>query len=129
LNNTISELEPMQSEILLERDIHLGLATTAAVAVAAMETAARSLQGAAEPTAPTGPTPESRARGRLLAIADSYLRAESLHQALEMYFDLMVMHADTPEALKAEERTLEVALRHEQVGEMRQARAIYERLA
>ena len=35
----------------------------------------------------------------------------------------------TPEAAEAEERTLEVAARHERIGEMRMARAIYERLA
>jgi hypothetical protein len=71
----------------------------------------------------------ARARAKLLAMADGYLRAGSLRQALEMYFDLMDGYPDTPEARQAEERTLEVAYRHEQMGEMRLARAIYERLA
>ncbi len=132
MNTATSEPETMQAEILLDRDIHLGLEMGAAAAVAAMDSAARCLQEAADPSpvpAPSGPTPESRARGRLLRIADVYLKSGSLHKAIEMYFDIMKMHPETPEAALAEERTLDVAMRHEEAGEMRMARAIYERLA
>ena len=62
-------------------------------------------------------------------MADAYLRANSLRQAMEMYFDMIRSHPDTPEALLAEERILEVARRHEEAGELHSARAIYEQLA
>jgi hypothetical protein len=72
--------------------------------------------------------PRSRVLPRLMAMADSYLRAGSLRQALEMYFDLYRNHEDTPEASKAEDRILEVARIHEENGELHLARAIYEQL-
>ena len=89
---------------------------------------AQTRQKAAEPAAQVPPTPHSRARSRLLAMADGYFRSGSLCQALEMYFDLMSGYPDTIEGQQAEERILEVAYRHEQAGEMRLARSIYERL-
>lgn len=84
------------------------------------------------PKSPGAPEPGRDARSkvlpRLLAMADSYLRAGSLRQALEMYFDLYRNHRETPEAGKAEDRILEVAAIHEGNGELHLARAIYEQL-
>jgi hypothetical protein len=74
------------------------------------------------------PTPRPRVLARLLAMADSYLRAGSLRQAMEMYFDLYRSYPDTPEAILAENRILKVARRHEEEGELHSARAIYEQL-
>jgi hypothetical protein len=81
-----------------------------------------------QPAHDVPPPPRSRALHRLLAMADMYLRADSLRQALEMYFDLIRSYPDTLEALQAEERVLEVARRHEEAGELHSARAIYEQL-
>jgi hypothetical protein len=74
------------------------------------------------------PPPRYRVLGRLLAMADSYLRADSLRQALEMYHKLAQEHPDAAEGMIAEERLLDVARRHEEAGEMHSARAIYEQL-
>jgi hypothetical protein len=82
----------------------------------------------AQPAHEVPPAPRSRVLPRLLAMADMYLRADSLRQALEMYFDLIRSHPDTPEAILAEERVLEVARRHEEAGELHSARAIYDQL-
>jgi tetratricopeptide (TPR) repeat protein len=75
-------------------------------------------------------TPHSRLRvlPRLLAMADTYRQAGSLRQAVEMYFELVREHADTPQALQAEDRLLDVARLYEEIGELRQARGIYEQL-
>ncbi len=72
--------------------------------------------------------PRSKVLPRLLAMADLYLNSGNLRQALEMYFDLYRNHEDSPEAIKAEDRILEVAKIHEQNGELHIARAIYEQL-
>jgi hypothetical protein len=72
--------------------------------------------------------PRSKVLPRLLAMADHYLKAGALRQALEMYFDLYHNHEDSPEAEKAGEGILEVARIHEENGELHLARAIYERL-
>lgn len=72
--------------------------------------------------------PRSKVLPRLLSMADLYLRTGALRQALEMYFDLYRNHEDSPEALKAEDRILEVARIHEENGELHLARAIYEQL-
>jgi hypothetical protein len=72
--------------------------------------------------------PRSKVLPRLLAMADSYLKSGALRQALEMYFDLYRNHEDSPEAIKAEDRILDVARIHEQNGELHLARAIYEQL-
>jgi len=73
---------------------------------------------------------ESRVRvlARLLAMADTYRESGSLRQAIEMYFELIREHADTPQALQAEKRLMGVARSYEQAGELRQARGIYEQL-
>ena len=80
------------------------------------------------PIARTAPPRRSRALLRLLAMADAYLRSNDLHQAIEMYFELMSEHSETAVAEQAEARVLDVARQHELAGELRQARAIYERL-
>jgi hypothetical protein len=82
----------------------------------------------AEPAHVVPPAPRPRALARLLAMADAYLRAGSLRQALEMYFELYNSHPDTPEGVQAEHRILKVARRHEDDGELHSARAIYEQL-
>jgi hypothetical protein len=81
-----------------------------------------------EPCTLTELVTRSRVLPRLLAMADSYRNAGSLHSAVEIYFELIREHAQTPEALQAEERLIEVAQYHERVGESRQARGIYEQL-
>jgi hypothetical protein len=75
-------------------------------------------------------TPHSHLRvlPRLLAMADTYRLAGSLRQAVEMYFQLVREHSDSPQALQAEDRLLEVARSYEEAGELRQARGIYEQL-
>jgi hypothetical protein len=128
MSTATTELEPLQTGNLLDRDRHLDLEMDNPPVPPPVVMPPRSRQAVSERVANVPPPPHSRARARLLAIADGYLRSESLHQAMEMYFDLMAGYPETPEAELAEERVLEVASRHEQVGEMRMARAIYERL-
>ena len=70
----------------------------------------------------------SRVLTRLLGMADTYRATGSLRQAVEMYFELVRQHAESPQALQAEERLLEVAQNYEKAGELRQARGIYEQL-
>jgi hypothetical protein len=81
-----------------------------------------------EPCTLTELVTRSRVLPRLLAMADSYREAGSLHSAVEVYFELIREHAQTPEAIQAEERLIEVAQYHEGRGETRQARGIYEQL-
>lgn len=73
-------------------------------------------------------THRSRVRGRLLEMAESYEAANALHQAMELYFELVEEYRDTPEAIDAEDRLMDVARRYEQSGEPRVARGIYERM-
>lgn len=129
MNTATSELEPLQTNNLLDRDIQLDLGMDSHPDPSAVVMTARGWQTVAEPAAPVPPSPHTRARSRLLSMADGYLRSGSLRQALEMYFDLMDGYPGTTEAEQAEEQTLEVASRHEQAGELHLARAIYERLA
>jgi len=70
----------------------------------------------------------SRVLARLLGMADTYRDAGSLRQAVEMYFELIREHAESSQALQAEDRLLEVAQYYENGGELRQARGIYEQL-
>ncbi len=65
---------------------------------------------------------------RLLGMADTYRKSGALHQAIEMYFEIIREHPDTHQARLAEDRLLDVARTHEQAGELRQARGIYEQL-
>ena len=79
-------------------------------------------------------TPSSRRAGssemlaRLLRMADSYRTRNALHQAVEMYFELVESHPDTSEAAQAEQRLIEIGDNYERNGELRQARSIFERL-
>jgi hypothetical protein len=128
MNTTTYETTP--TEDLLAADLRLGMATEAPVELTPLFPP-RSWP-AAEVAAPAArvvtPAPRSRVLSRLLAMADSYVRAGSLRQAMEMYFELYNSHPDTPEASLAEKRILEVARRHEEDGELHSARAIYEQL-
>ena len=65
---------------------------------------------------------------RLLRMANSYRATNALHQAAELYFELVDCHPDTPEAAQAEERLIEIGDSYERNGELRQARNIFERL-
>jgi hypothetical protein len=84
----------------------------------------------AKPTPPEDAPSESRSRvlEGLLRMADTYQSSGGLHQAIEMYFELLREHDDTVQARSAEARLLDIALRYEQNGEPRQARSIYEQL-
>jgi tetratricopeptide (TPR) repeat protein len=70
----------------------------------------------------------SRILARLLSMADSYRESGSLRQAVEIYFELIREHSETPQGHRAEERLLDVARAYERAGELRQARGIYEQL-
>ena len=61
------------------------------------------------PPAISTPHGRSRVLPRLLAMADTYYHGGSLRQAIELYFELVRDHADTPQAHQAEERLLDVA--------------------
>ena len=65
---------------------------------------------------------------RLLSMADQYRASGSMRQAIEMYFELLRQHSETPQGQRAEERLFEVARSYERSGELRQARGIYEQL-
>ncbi len=69
-----------------------------------------------------------RVIARLLALADTYRETGSLRQSIELYFELVRQHAETPHALMAEDRLMEIARSYELAGELRQARGIYEQL-
>ena len=61
-------------------------------------------------------------------MADTYRKGGALHQAIEMYFELIREYPDTHQARLAVDRLLDVARSYEQTGELRQARGIYEQL-
>jgi hypothetical protein len=122
--------ETTQTEELLAADLRLAMRMDAPAELGPLFPA-RSRPATAvgpQPTHVGPPAPRSRVLSRLLAMADSYVRAGSLRQAMEMYFELYNSHPDTPEASLAEKRILEVARRHEEDGELHSARAIYEQL-
>jgi hypothetical protein len=81
-----------------------------------------------EPVADPEAASRSRILTRLLGMADTYREAGSVRQAIEMYFELIREHAESPQALQAEDRLLDVAQHYEMGGELRQARGIYEQL-
>jgi hypothetical protein len=64
----------------------------------------------------------------LLKMADGYLAAHAVHQALAIYFEVLEEHGGTQEAGRAHERLLEIADDYEKAGEFHQARSIYERM-
>jgi tetratricopeptide (TPR) repeat protein len=88
-----------------------------------------SFRGASlEHQSPSHSAISSRILARLLSMADSYRESGSLRQAIEIYFELMHEHSETPQAERAEERLFDVARSYERAGELRQARGIYEQL-
>jgi acyl-CoA synthetase (AMP-forming)/AMP-acid ligase II len=64
----------------------------------------------------------------LLKMADGYLAAHAVHQAMAIYFEVFEKHGGTQEAGQAHERLLEIADHCEKAGEFHQARSIYERM-
>ena len=64
----------------------------------------------------------------LLRIADGYRAENALRQAIEIYFELVENHPDTPEATQANQRLTEIGEQYERSGEFRQARSLYKRL-
>jgi len=64
----------------------------------------------------------------LLEMADGYQATNALHQAAEMYFELVDCHPDTLEAVQARKGLIEISEGYERNSELRQARSIYERL-
>jgi hypothetical protein len=123
---TMLEDDAMTAEEFLDRE--LGLMNRRPSAIYLPDPAPTPPPAPPAPVAETPRDPRSKVLPRLMAMADSYLRAGSLRQALEMYFDLYRNHEDSPEAAKAEDRILEVARLHEENGELHLARAIYEQL-
>ncbi len=83
---------------------------------------------APEPTSQVQSAASARILARLLSMADLYRESGSLRQAVEIYFELLQEHAETPQGHRAEERLLDVARSYERSGELRQARGIYEQL-
>lgn len=65
---------------------------------------------------------------RLLAMAQTYRSEGSPWQAMEMYWELVEDHPDTPQAEEARKVLLEIAMSYEHNGSRREARSIYERL-
>ena|SRR6185312_5656075 len=129
MSTATTAYESTQAEDLIDADFRLGMGMDAPTELTPVTFPPRSKPAiVAQAPHDVPPAPRSKVLPRLLAMADSYLRADSLRQALEMYFDLSRSHPGTPEAEMAEERILEVARRHEEAGELHNARAIYERL-
>jgi hypothetical protein len=64
----------------------------------------------------------------LLRMADSYRKSGALHQAMEMYYELVANYNGAPQGNDAEDRLLDIARGYERTGELHQARAIYEQL-
>jgi tetratricopeptide (TPR) repeat protein len=64
----------------------------------------------------------------LLRMADSYRKSGALHQAMEMYYELVSNYNGAPQGNDAEDRLLDIARGYERTGELHQARAIYEQL-
>ncbi|MFO8011821.1 MAG: hypothetical protein R6X20_00810 [Phycisphaerae bacterium] len=84
------------------------------------------------------PAPKTRVMSRpaetgtpltyLLKMADDYLAAGELHQAVEMYFSIIDDDPEAAEAAMARKHLLEIGRQYQQSGEPHQARSIYERL-
>jgi len=82
------------------------------------------------PPPPPAPAvePPNPVLARLLRMADGYRRAGAPNQAIEMYFELVEQHGDSPEGRKAHAGLMELCDEYERAGKLRQARALYERL-
>ena len=74
------------------------------------------------------PEPRPEVLVRLMEVADRYLAANEIRQAMEMYWELVEQYEDTPQAQQARERLMEMAGHYERAGNQHQARGIYERL-
>ena len=86
-------------------------------------------EGRCATTAPRpGSEGESPVLAQLLEIADGYLAAGAVHQAMEIYLELAGQHSDAPEGARALLRLLEIAEQFAHAGKLHQARALYERL-
>jgi hypothetical protein len=70
----------------------------------------------------------NRSLAMLLRIADGYKASNNIRQATELYFDILDKHGHLDAASVAHERLLEIAELYERKGELRQARALAERL-
>lgn len=87
------------------------------------------LGAAAAATPPAVPAQvESPALADLLEIAEAYFAAGAIHQAMEIYFELVSEHGGAPEGMQAGDRLMNIARRYVSAGMLHQARAIYERL-
>jgi len=71
---------------------------------------------------------QSRVLAHLLKMADGYLAARAVHQAMAIYFEVFEKHGGAQEAGRAHERLLEIAGDYEKAGEFHQARSIYGRM-
>ena len=71
---------------------------------------------------------DSTPLSRLLRMAENYRTFNALRQALEIYWEIVEQHPETPEAAQARERLLAIGAQYEREGKLRQARALYERL-
>ena len=65
----------------------------------------------------------------MLKRAESWQQDEKIHQAMATYFKLVENFPDTDEALKAEERLLDMAQKLEEEGKVYMAMSIRDRLA
>ena len=82
----------------------------------------------AAPDLPAAPEAESPVLLHLLEIAEAHFAAGAVHQAMEIYFELVGEHHDTPEGAQAGDRLMNIARRYVSAGMLHQARSIYERL-
>lgn len=73
-------------------------------------------------------SPDTQVLTRLLRMADSYRDGGGLRQALEIYWELVERHGDTPVGELARGRLLGICEQYEREGKFHQARAMYERL-
>jgi hypothetical protein len=130
MSTATTTYEPTRTDDLLGEILHdMGRDAQAGLSPVAFQ--ARSKPATTTETQPAHnvpPAPRSRVLPRLLAMGDTYFRAGSLRQALDLYFDLARNHPETPEATEAEDRILELARLHEENGELHLARAIYEQM-
>ena len=82
----------------------------------------------AAPDPPAAPQAESPLLSDLLEIAEAYFASGAIHQAMEIYFELVSQHDGAPEGMQAGDRLMNIARRYVSAGMLHQARSIYERL-
>src|SRR6185312_7067376 len=89
MSTATTAYESTQAEDLIDADFRLGMGMDAPTELTPVTFPPRSKPAiVAQAPHDVPPAPRSKVLPRLLAMADSYLRADSLRQALEMYFDL-----------------------------------------